>query len=127
MSSPLNDTSMLPTSAQGSQPGIQNTSTSSTGRREDQFATSANMSGHSGAAMESGYDRSHGHGHRREHDHEPGQPHNPFKHPHDSCEAEPGLIESTDLAPLNHEVVAADHPMNKGQQQSQTSRMSKNM
>ncbi|WRT66310.1 uncharacterized protein IL334_003265 [Kwoniella shivajii] len=51
------------------------------------------------------------------------QHHNPFRHPHDSCEAEPGLIESTDLAPLNHEVLAADHPaMMQGQAPSRTSK-----
>ncbi|WWC70251.1 uncharacterized protein I206_104201 [Kwoniella pini CBS 10737] len=109
MSSPINDTSMLPTGAQGGQPGVQNTSTSSTGRKDDIHAIGGNMSGHSGVPVESGYEHHH----------------NPFKHPHDSCEAEPGLIESTDLAPLNHEVVADDHP-SKGQQ-TQTSRASKNM
>ncbi|WVW83860.1 hypothetical protein I302_105882 [Kwoniella bestiolae CBS 10118] len=119
MSSPINDTSMLPTGAQGAQPGIQNTSTSSTGRKEDRFATGGTMSGHTGIPSESGYT----HGYEHDHEHH----HNPFKHPHDSCEAEPGLIESTDLAPLNHEVVAPDHPMNKGQQQGQTSRTSKKM
>ncbi|WWC89366.1 uncharacterized protein L201_004289 [Kwoniella dendrophila CBS 6074] len=114
MSSPINDTSMLPTGAQGAQPGVQNTSTSSTGKKDDMFAMGGNMSGHTGVPVESGYEHHH----------------NPFKHPHDSCEAEPGTIENTHIAPLNEGLMAEDidpEMFKNRNQQNSASRTSKNM
>ncbi|OCF60570.1 hypothetical protein L486_00205 [Kwoniella mangroviensis CBS 10435] len=90
MSSALNDTSVHPTGAQGVAPGIQNVSTSSTAQSDDVFATGGQLSGHSGVPTESGYE------------------HTISKDAKDVVEGKPGVIESTELAPLGDEKVASD-------------------
>ncbi|KAK8864323.1 hypothetical protein IAR55_001570 [Kwoniella newhampshirensis] len=88
--SAFNETDVHPTGVQGVYAGVQNVSTSSTNKPEDVFATGGSLSGHAGVPTESGYE------------------HTISKHPQEVVEGQPGVIESTELAPLGDEKVAAD-------------------
>ncbi|WVQ80654.1 hypothetical protein IAT38_002759 [Cryptococcus sp. DSM 104549] len=84
----LNDTDVMPTGVQGAYPGVQNVSTSSTSEPDDVFATGGSLQGHTGVPTESGYE------------------HTISKDAKDVIEGKPGVIDSTQLAPIGDEKVS---------------------
>ncbi|WWD17378.1 hypothetical protein CI109_101819 [Kwoniella shandongensis] len=88
--SAFNETDVHPTGVQGEYAGVQNVSASSGNKSEDVFATGGTLAGHTGVPTESGYE------------------HTVSAKPQDVIEGKPGVIESTELAPLGDEKVAAD-------------------
>ncbi|RSH87469.1 hypothetical protein EHS25_003379 [Saitozyma podzolica] len=82
----LNDVSMNPTGVQGAYPGVANPTSASMPKASDSYATEGDLSGHTSTTT-------------RPSDSGEGR---------DVIEAQPGVIESTELAPLNDEIVAPD-------------------
>ncbi|WVR06979.1 hypothetical protein IAU60_004016 [Kwoniella sp. DSM 27419] len=89
--SAFNETDVHPTGVQGVYAGVQNT-TEPSDQQKDVFTTGGDVSGQTGVASEEGYK------------HPIAAP----GHEQSVVEAKEGLIESTELAPLGDEKVAAD-------------------
>ncbi|WVO16217.1 hypothetical protein L204_103888 [Cryptococcus depauperatus] len=100
----LNDISVMPTGVQGSYPGVQNVSESSVHQPENVSATIRKFIGRTGVPNERGYE------------------HVINDNARDVVEGEPGVIESSDLAPLGHEIIAEDPGLMTG-----TAAMAKNI